>query len=298
MTFEKMQPVSGVREKIIKKIKSEFGFVKTEKIGESVCGRSIDLIKLGNAEKATLWVGAHHGLEWITTLLLFEFFYDICKKVKFNEKVCGIDVKEKLNERGIVFVPCLNPDGVEIALSGFKSVPKDKLPIKNIDDEFYKKWQSNANGVDLNHNYNAGWEELHRLERDNKIFLPSHTRYGGIAPESEPETRALVNFCRENNFEYALAFHSQGEEIYWDYGKHTPENSEKFAEVFALMSGYTVSNPEGLAVGGGFKDWFIEELGRPAFTVEVGSGKNPLPIEELPKIYEKIKNALYFCALV
>ncbi|MDO4199648.1 MAG: M14 family metallocarboxypeptidase [Clostridia bacterium] len=296
--FENLIPTQKIRQKIIKSIAEEFDFVKVGKIGDSVCGRSIDLIQLGSVKKSTIWVGAHHGLEWITSLLLFEFFYDICKKIKFSKNICGIDVKLKLENRGVAIIPCLNPDGVEIALNGFKSVPKITLPIKNIKDEFSAKWQSNANGVDLNHNYNAGWEELHRLEQNNKISSPGHTRYGGKMPESEPETKALTDFCRKNNFEYALAFHSQGEEIYWDYGEHTPESAEKFAEIFALMSGYNVSEPEGLAVGGGFKDWFIEEFGRPAFTIEVGYGKNPLPLEEFPKIYNKIKKALYFCALV
>lgn len=296
--FENRLPNQETREKIINEFIQEFDFVKADKIGESVCGRSIDLMRVGNVRKSTLWVGAHHGLEWITSLVLFEFFYDICKKIKFNKNVCGIDVKSKLESRGIALVPCLNPDGVEIASNGFESVPKSELPIKNISNEFSGKWQSNANGVDLNHNYSAGWEELHKLEEKNKIFSPRHTRYGGIMPESEPETKALADFCRKNNFEYALAFHSQGEEVYWDYGNNTPKNSEKFAEIFAIMSGYTVSKPEGLAVGGGFKDWFIEEFEKPAFTVEVGRGENPLPIEDFPKIYKKIKNALYFCALV
>lgn len=296
--FENLLPTQEIRQKIIKNIAEEFDFVEVGKIGESVCGRNIDLIQVGNTKKSTIWVGAHHGLEWLTSLLLFEFFYDICKNIKVNENICAVDVKSKLENRGIAIVPCLNPDGVEIALNGFESVPKSKLPIKNIDDEFFKKWQSNANGVDLNHNYNAGWAELHRLERENKIFSPSYTRYGGKMPESEPETKALTDFCRKNDFEYALAFHSQGEEIYWDYGECTPRSSEKFAEIFALMSGYKVSKPEGLAVGGGFKDWFIEEFERPAFTIEVGHGKNPLPLEEFPEIYNKIKNALYFCALV
>ncbi len=298
MTFGEMFPHQCMREKAIEKITQKFDFVKTGKIGESVCGRSIDWLSVGNRERATIWVGAHHGLEWVTTLLLFEFFYDVCNKMKFDENVCGINVKSKLKSRGVVIVPCLNPDGVEIALGGFKSVPKSELPIKNISDEFSKLWQSNANGVDLNHNYDAGWEELHKLERQNKIFSPRHTRYGGDKPESEPETKAIADFCRKNNFEYAMAFHSQGEEIYWDYGKRTPKSSERFAEIFSLMSGYTMSRPEGLAVGGGFKDWFIEEFGKPAFTVEVGRGKNPLPIEDFPKIYNKIKSALYFCALV
>ncbi len=298
LIFEKILPTERMRENMVNKIIKEFNFVKTEKIGYSVCGRSIDLMSIGNREDSVLWIGAHHGLEWITTLLIFEFFYEICEKIKFNKNICGIDLKDKFSKRGIMAVPCLNPDGVEISLNGFESVPKSKLPIKNISDRFAAQWQSNANGVDLNHNYDAGWEALHKLEEKNNIFSPRHTRYGGNLPESEPETKAVTNLCRKNNFEYALAFHSQGEEIYWDYGDRTPKNSKKFAEIFSIMSGYTISKPEGLAVGGGFKDWFIEEFGKPAFTIEVGCGENPLPIEDFNKIYSKIKNALYFCALV
>ncbi|MBR2734855.1 MAG: hypothetical protein IKE05_01520, partial [Clostridia bacterium] len=165
--FENLLPTQETRGKIIKKITKEFDFVKTGQIGESVCGRKIDFMYIGDIKKSAIWVGSHHGLEWITTLLMFEFFYDICKNIKFNESICGIEVRKKLMNRGLVIVPCLNPDGVEIALNGFKFVPKSKLPIKNINDEFSLKWQSNANGVDLNHNYNAGWEALHEREMDN-----------------------------------------------------------------------------------------------------------------------------------
>lgn len=295
--FENKIPIAEMRRKTVDTMRKEFEFVEVGKIGKSVCGRDIDVLRLGNKRKSNLWVGAHHGLEWMTTLLVFEFFYDICKNLKFNKRVNGIDIKAALEEKGLTIVPCLNPDGVEIALTGFGAVNKQELPIKNIGDEFSDLWQANANGVDLNHNYDAGWELLHKMERENGILGAGHTRYGGERPESEPETKALTNFCRENKFESAIAFHSQGEEIYWDYGTHTPKDSVKFANIFALIGGYNVSKPEGLAVGGGFKDWFIEEFGKPAYTIEIGKGKNPLPLKEFSEIYKKLEKALYFCIL-
>ena len=64
------------------------------------------------------------------------------------------------------------------------------------------------------------------------------------------------------------------------------------AEILSSESGYALDVPVGLASGGGFKDWFVLEFDRPAFTVEIGKGKNPLPIEMAEEIYKKIEKML------
>ena len=70
------------------------------------------------------------------------------------------------------------------------------------------------------------------------------------------------------------------------------------AEKMAALSGYALDVPMGLAVGGGFKDWFQKELRRPAFTVEIGKGKNPLLIDEADVIYNKIRKMMLFSATI
>ena len=70
------------------------------------------------------------------------------------------------------------------------------------------------------------------------------------------------------------------------------------AEIMSASSGYALEEPEGLAVGGGFKDWFIKEFDRPAFTVEVGRGENPLPLEDYAKIYKQIRELLMLSAIM
>lgn len=100
------------------------------------------------------------------------------------------------------------------------------------------------------------------------------------APESEPETAALTGLCRQAGFRHVLALHTQGEEIYWRYGDNTPSRSRVMAEIMGATSGYAVADPEGLASHGGFKDWFIQEMGRPGFTLEMGKGENPLPLSD------------------
>ena len=290
--------IEDKRERLINDLDLNYEFVKVETFAQSVCLRDIKYLQIGNKKNMALWVGAFHGMEWLTSFLLLKFLKNICVNIKFEKHIFGMDIFNQLQKRGLCVVPCLNPDGVEISTRGSNSAGKYKDFIKEVSKGNTSSWQANAHGVDLNHNYNAGWEELHELELKNGITNPAITRYGGTKPESEPETQALVNLCKKYDFEHAIAFHSQGEEIYWKYGNSIPEKSFLLAKLFAVSSGYTLSTPEGLAVGGGFKDWFISEFNKPGFTVEIGKGKNPLLFSEFDEIYEKLEKMLYISALI
>ena len=74
------------------------------------------------------------------------------------------------------------------------------------------------------------------------------------------------------------------------------EKAEELASRFSQVSGYRPAKPEGDAAFGGCKDWFIQEFGKSGFTIEVGHGQNPLPMELLDQIYQE--NApILLCAL-
>ncbi|HPS34514.1 MAG TPA: M14 family zinc carboxypeptidase, partial [Oscillospiraceae bacterium] len=164
--------------------------------------------------------------------------------------------------------------------------------------DFSRDWEANNNGVDLNHNFDAGWPELRRLEKDCGIDGPSPRRFGGPFPESEPETRAIISLCHEFNPRQAVSLHSQGEEIYWRYGDTLPKHAEVMAHILAISCNYTLAEPEGIASHGGFKDWFIREFDRPAFTFEIGKGKNPLPVTETPILLKRLSDTLLIAALM
>ena len=70
------------------------------------------------------------------------------------------------------------------------------------------------------------------------------------------------------------------------------------AHILADACGYRLADPEGLAVGGGFKDWFIETFDRPAFTVECGRGRNPLPLSDLGPLYRRLREMLVLTAVM
>lgn len=286
------------RRRISKLLEDNFPFLKVRAIGTSLCGRSIDAFSLGNEDEQVLMCGAFHGMEWITSLLLFRFLESLCHGVKTGEGIRGINVDRFLARRGIIVVPCVNPDGVEISLNGECAAGRYEQVVENIAAGRAHRWQANAAGVDINHNFSADWKHLHKREIESGITGPSLTQYGGQMPESEPETRAITDLCRHNNIRHAIAFHSQGSEIYWDFGASTPKRSRRMAEVMASSSGYTLSSPSGLAVGGGFKDWFITEFSKPAFTVEVGNGRNPLPASKLGEIYNQLEEMLILCLIM
>lgn len=253
-------------------------------IGKSLCGRSLHLFRIGSGEKKVLYAGAFHGLEWITAAMLTHFSRRLCQAQESGLTVYGIPVQPLLKEISFYCIPMVNPDGVQISLCGEQTAGK----YSSISTGKTHQWQANARGVDINHNFDAGWHVLHQMEQNAGITGPGPTRYGGAFPESEPETSALTALCREIPFELVMAFHTQGEEIYWQYGEHTPNVSKFMAEELAHISGYHAAFPEPMASFGGFKDWFIETFRRPGFTIEAGKGKNPLPFSKLCGIESKV----------
>lgn len=286
------------RKKAIDRICGEYGFIKRSVIGRSCAGRDITALKIGSAAEYSLFTAAFHGSESITSVVLLMFIEELCKAIKEEGFIEGLNVNKALHGRGIIFVPCVNPDGCEISLCGAKACGELEKNIAKLCRNDFKHWNANLRGVDINHNFDAGWKELRKKERESGIYGPSPTRFGGFKPESEPETLALTELCRTVNIRHVLALHSQGEVIYWNYGKNMPPRSKKMAEIMATSSGYALDTPLGLADGGGFKDWFICEFCRPGFTVEVGVGENPLPAESARGIYEKIREMLLLCTIM
>lgn len=284
---------SGIKSGLCR-ISHAAGIAKPLRIGKSVLGRDIYALRIGCTEKnnSVLYIGGVHGSEWLTTLLLMKFACELCSNLDSSEQTMGADMRRLLSERGAVIVPMLNPDGIEIAHSGSQSAFGLSAHVERLKNEYSGIWQANARGIDINHNFDAGFYEEKKLERAQGICSPRPGKFGGIRPHSEPETRAAVNLCEAFRFIRAIAFHSQGEVIYHGYGKYTPPNSELICRLLCAQCGYSPDTPSGTASHAGFKDWFVKTYRRPGFTVEIGRGKNPLPIEDLNPIYARLYEML------
>ena len=272
----------------IDELKQKFPELKVSSIGRSVWGKELFCLQLGTGKSKILYNGAHHGMEWITSALLMQFVRAYLDAEQSGYALSGFNVAALSRRATLFIVPMLNPDGVRLSALGLPNYldirTKQRLLRQNGSAGF-EKWQANANGVDLNHNYDAMWQKSKELEAEYGIYSPGPTRFSGTFAESEPESRALADFTRNKQIDLAIAFHSQGKVIYHGFMGKEPGNSLKIARAFTRISPYQLDNTEGIASYGGYKDWFVDKMGRPGFTVEVGVGQNPLPFSDLPKIY-------------
>jgi g-D-glutamyl-meso-diaminopimelate peptidase len=107
----------------------------------------------------------------------------------------------------------------------------------------------------------------------------------GRAPLSQKETQALARYTEEVDPELVLAYHTQGKAIYWQFRDYLVPGAKALAEEFARASGYSVEDTPYESSFAGYKDWFIQNWRRPGFTIEAGSGTNPLPLEQFDEIY-------------
>ena len=195
----------------------------------------------------------------------------------------------------------VNPDGVELVLNGLTR--NNPYYYQLIDwnrgsTDFSRNWEANNRGVDINHNYNANWQLSKEAELSYGVYGPGPTRYSGPYAESEPETRAMVNFTNSHDFRMVLAYHSQGKVIYWQYDALTPPESRRIAEIFSQVSGYELAQTTGITSYSGYKDWFIQDHGKPGFTIEVGRGVNPLPISQFDEIYNDNEELLILASVI
>ncbi len=267
-------------------------------LGMSLLSRPIPIITLGDkrAQKSVLYVGTHHAMENVCTTVLLKLIKDYLTAYHSFKQLYSINSRYLHRMRKIHIIPMLNPDGVEYRLNGIESTnPLYQRVLKyNENETDFSKWNSNARGVDLNHNYNADFLEYKQIEREREI-LPGRSKYSGEFPESEPEVSALCNFIRFNQEELqgVLSLHTQGEEIYYTSGGKIPKKSKHIAEIISKMTGYTLSTPEDTACYGGLTDWLIREMDIPAFTIECGMGQNPLDISFAKSIYARIKELLF-----
>lgn len=259
-------------------------------IGKSVMQKDIECLRIGKGEKKILISGAYHGLEYLTAAFIMAFMRVFCDRLIAGDSYFGYDIKRLAEEFMLYAIPMVNPDGVDIAARGLdisNKYHRELFGMVGIQD-FVKTWQANARGVDINHNFDAHWQRV--------TDGPAPSKYGGKYAHSEPETKALTGFVRENSIDMLIAFHSQGREIYYDFNGMTGPRSLDIAREMEKVSGYRVCKPTGTGAFGGCKDWFIKEFGKEGFTVEVGCGKNPLPLEILGDIYAE--NAkIILCAM-
>lgn len=249
---------------------------KTEKkiVGKTAFGRTMYALKVGTGAPLGIVTYAIHGREFITAKLAIAQF------------LRGV-------EKGSCwFLPLVNPDGALLSEVGSSSAPvwaQENLLRLNGGEDF-SLWKANGRGVDLNVNFSARWGR-----GAQNVRTAGSENYVGEHPCSESETKALCAFTREVCPDYTVSYHTKGEEIYWRFHQSPREEKRdlRLAECLSEATGYPLKEAKGSV--GGYKDWCIEKLKIPAFTIEAGKDEcaHPLGEDALEDIIAKNVDAIY-----
>lgn len=287
----------------IKELKNKYPFLQIEKIGDSIQKRRIDSIRIGTGENEVMYSGAIHANEWITSLILMKFVEDFCESYINNREIFGHSAKAIFENSSIYIVPMINPDGIELVNGNVKVGTEEYNHYKRIADSFPNirfpdGWKANYNGVDLNLQFPADWEKARQIKFAQGYNKPAPRDFVGFGPLTEPESLAVYNYTLRHNFRLILAYHTQGEVIYWKYADYLPKDSEEIGRIFEKVSGYSLEVTPPESASAGYKDWFIKQYNRPGYTIEAGEGVNPLPLEQFERIYRDNIGILTLGALV
>ncbi|XKO55394.1 M14 family zinc carboxypeptidase [Lysinibacillus fusiformis] len=269
----------------IQRLVDAYPFLRSTTIGSSVLRKEIPELLIGNGTKRVHYNGSFHANEWITTPIILTFLNDYLLALTNQNNMSGLSLFPLYQQTTLSVVPMVNPDGVNLVIQGPPNDEslKNQLISWNNGSSDFSGWKANIHGVDLNDQFPAKWE----LESARNPKTPGPRDYGGERPLSEPEAIAMADLTKQRDFARVLAFHTQGRVIYWGFENLEPPESEVLVNEFSRVSGYEPIQSAGSYAG--YKDWFIQDWRRPGFTVELGSGTNPLPISQFDDIYEEAR---------
>lgn len=271
-------------------------YMQVNTIGTSLDGRAMYDCIIGNpaASKHILIQGGIHGREYLNPMLMMQQM-EMALANYSTGSFHDVPLSTMFSQVAVHFVPMTNPDGVTISQFGMDGIRsqqlKDAIGTCYVMDTaagrttadpgtYLSRWKANAQGVDLNLNFDALWSDVYSTE------FPSYSGYKGTAPGTEPETQAMMNlYNSQYPWKAVIHYHSMGDVIYWDIlgNKVQAESSELANLMSAVTGGYRILPSEG---GGGYKDWI--QLGSnpvPSVTLETGTVACPMPLSEYETIW-------------
>jgi len=277
-------------ELLIEGLNARYPFIISGSAGKSVMGKNISFMTLGTGNTPVFYNASHHANEWITTPVLFKFTEDYADAYANKGTIFDISAERLFINKRLSIIPLVNPDGVDL-VNG--AVPRDSsfyteavgISQRYPQIPFPSGWKANISGTDLNLNYPAGWENAKEIKFNQGYTTPAPRDFVGTTPLSAPESRSLYDYTQKNNFALTLSYHTQGEVIYWKYLDFNPPRSFEIGEELSRVSGYNLEITPSESGYAGYKDWFIYFYNRPGYTVEVGTGENPLPLTQFSEIY-------------
>ena len=273
---------------LVDRLAAEYPVLRAETLASTAYGRPIRALTIGSGDRRVLYSAAHHANEWLTATVLLKFAEDYALALRDGGTIGGVSAEELSDAATISLVPMVNPDGVALVTGA--ATPEEQEQARELarnypNIPFPDGWKANLLGVDLNLQYPAGWLMAREIKFSQGYTRPGPRDFVGRFPLSQIESQALYDYTERVDPAIVIAWHSQGEVIYWQYGGIEVPGARELAEQFASLSGYALEDTPYASSFAGYKDWFIQSYRRPGFTIEVGTGTNPLPLSQFDAIY-------------
>lgn len=204
-------------------------------IGNSTQGRVIMAYTYGAGPKTILYIGSIHGNEHSSRLLMNAWMNEL------EANPGNIPAGTR-----IIVIPNANPDGV----------------VRNT--------RTNAQNVDLNRNFNVSdWKS--DIQTVNGQPFPGG---GGSVPESEAETKALVNFTKEVAPHLTMSYHSTAAYAIANGCGNSPALAAKYAQLSGYRNMTGNSGAFSYEITGTYDDWLCEKLGRQSVLIEMATSSS------------------------
>ena len=293
---------SALCQQFIEQLTASYPFLVSEELTTTAYGRPLTALSLGRGSRRTLFTAAHHGNEWITATLLLKFIEDLCEAVRTGGTIYGVPAKTIMDNCAIFFVPMVDPDGVDLVTGAIEPGTLPYEAARTIADNYPRipfpdGWKANLLGVDLNLQYPAGWLRAREIKFSQGFYRPAPRDYVGRAPLNQRETIALAQYTEDIDPKLILAYHTQGNVIYWQFDDYVIPGARELGEEFARISGYSLEETPSQSANAGYKDWFIQTFRRAGYTIECGKGNSPLPLSQFDEIYRDNLGILVTAAL-
>lgn len=237
-------------------------------IGLSTGGYPIEVYQYGDGPDSVVLIGGiHGGYEWNTILLAYEF-------IDYFNTNPGI-VPARL---AVYIIPSTNPDGqVKVVGHNGRFLPNEIFG-ETLDGRY------NANGVDLNRNWDCNWSP-DAYWRDQKIN-PGEMAF------SETETRLLRDFILTKKPISVIFWHSAYPGVFYGSCQDMYQSSQVLATIYANSAQYPeIAEFSGYKVTGDAADW-LSNQGIPTIEVELSDHQNT----EFEKNLEGVISVLKFLA--
>ncbi|ETP73660.1 putative carboxypeptidase [Lachnospiraceae bacterium JC7] len=275
-------------------LQANYPEMKMDSLGTTPDNRSLYHVIVGNpnAKHKILVHSGIHAREYIVCQVVMREIASLLEMQQKGAVYNNCSIADLLQNTCIHFVPMVDPDGITLVQGGVDALQTDGakmsvMSIANMDgasdmSNYVRTWKNNINGVNLNRNFDANWEET-----PSKVDHPSSMNYKGSSAESEVESKVLADLTRALMPDRTISYHTQGRVIYWYFGETGNYKNEGFnlATIVHNNTNYSISNSWAPKDAAGFKDWAVQKLDIPSVTIECGLGTSPVEEEQIERMW-------------